>query len=475
MTRDRTGSALTAVGIIVGCLGAGYLAMTRPGYLSNEQYLGALVLLQIVLVALWNFRSRFFVLIVISFLLAGIDIPGRGAWIAARWFVLIVGALAGYLAYMKEREHRFGAFHLVAFFCVVAATVSAVVSSYPTQALMKASSLLLLFLYGASGMRLAVLGRERRFILSFLLGCEILTYITGVCYFLAGLHFFGNPNSLGAVAGVVLAPTLLWGVFISEDLMQRRRRTFALMLAVLLLLSSYARAGMLAAFLSCGLMCLMLRQYRFLIKGVAFLFIAAIFVAILLPPPESESTSVVSTFLFKGKSETNILGSRKSPWDQTVSEVKQNPFFGTGYGTSATSYDFTTENLQYISLDETSREHGDSYLEIVEWVGLLGVVPFYALVLIVLLNARRVLVWMRRTGNQFSLAVPLTAIMVAGVVHAAFEDWLFAVGYYLSVVFWALAFVLVDVLPQPVAKTVEADRLRNGRSLDPFGLILPRR
>jgi hypothetical protein len=32
-------------------------------------------------------------------------------------------------------------------------------------------------------------------------------------------------------------------------------------------------------------------------------------------------------------------------------------------------------------------------------------------------------------------------------VHAAFEDWLFAVGYPLCVFFWALAFVLVDVLP----------------------------
>ncbi len=38
-------------------------------------------------------------------------------------------------------------------------------------------------------------------------------------------------------------------------------------------------------------------------------------------------------------------------------------------------------------------------------------------------------------------------MMAAGLVHAAFEDWLFATGYYLCVFFWALAFVLVDVLP----------------------------
>jgi hypothetical protein len=39
--------------------------------------------------------------------------------------------------------------------------------------------------------------------------------------------------------------------------------------------------------------------------------------------------------------------------------------------------------------------------------------------------------------------------MAAGLVHAGFEDWLFAVGYYLCVFFWTLAFMFVDVLPHP--------------------------
>jgi hypothetical protein len=38
-------------------------------------------------------------------------------------------------------------------------------------------------------------------------------------------------------------------------------------------------------------------------------------------------------------------------------------------------------------------------------------------------------------------------VMIAGLIHAGFEDWLFAVGYYLCVFFWSLAFVLIDVLP----------------------------
>ncbi len=39
-------------------------------------------------------------------------------------------------------------------------------------------------------------------------------------------------------------------------------------------------------------------------------------------------------------------------------------------------------------------------------------------------------------------------MLAAGLAHAAFEDWMFAVGYYLSVFFWAMAFILVDLLPE---------------------------
>jgi hypothetical protein len=35
------------------------------------------------------------------------------------------------------------------------------------------------------------------------------------------------------------------------------------------------------------------------------------------------------------------------------------------------------------------------------------------------------------------------------MIHAAFEDWLFAPGYYLCVFFWSMAFVFVDQLPSP--------------------------
>jgi len=41
----------------------------------------------------------------------------------------------------------------------------------------------------------------------------------------------------------------------------------------------------------------------------------------------------------------------------------------------------------------------------------------------------------------------MAAVVAAGLVHAAFEDWLFAVGYYLCIFFWIFAFAMIDVLP----------------------------
>ena len=74
-------------------------------------------------------------------------------------------------------------------------------------------------------------------------------------------------------------------------------------------------------------------------------------------------------------------------------------------------------------------------------------IPFYALALIVAGRTSQVLIWLKRTKDPFSPAVPIALVMVSGLIHAGFEDWLFAVGYYLCIFFWSLAFVLIDVLP----------------------------
>ncbi len=445
---DRYSRFFFPLTLLACCLAAVYLTIFRPGYLTSTRYLGALIFLQIVAAAVWKFRERFFLLLLAAFLWAGIALPMRSVWVSGRWFVLTAGALVGVVMYMKDPRHHFGGFHLVGLFAIVAALISALVSAYAEQAMLKAVSLLLLFLYAASGARLAVMGREASFLKGLLLGCEILTYVSAAAYFIFRFEIFDNPNSLGAVMGVVVVPTLLWGLIASEKGRPQRRRSFALVVAVSLLLSSYARAGIAAGTLACLLLCIASRQYRLLIKGVATAAVLAVTVAGVAPIQEHQGDSVASRFVYKGHREDGILGSRVSVWQRASDDIQEHPWFGTGFGTSVTRADANNHHFGFRSNLEATREHGNSYLAIVEWVGLLGVLPFVAMVLLLGKKVARVARWTRRGGSALSPAVPIAAIVAAGLLHAGLEDWLFAPGYYLCVFFWSLAFVLVDVVPK---------------------------
>ena len=441
--------------IAICCLFALYAAVFQPAYFSSSDQLATLLFLEVLLAAVWKYRTRFFPLLLATFLWAGMALPLNAAWTSGRWLVLVVGALAGLVVYTRDRMQSFAIFHLVALFCVVSALVSAAVSPYPRLALLKAMSLLLLFLYGASGARVAVIGREAIFFRRLLMGCELLVYTTAISYLIFHAEIFGNPNSMGAVMGVAAAPILLWGILVSEQPSTRWRRIFAFALALLLLFSSYARAGIAAAVVSSILLCVALRRYGLLLRGAALALSLAAFVAAVVPLHHQPSDSLESVFVYKGRREGGVLASRRPIWDETVSAIQQHPWFGSGFGTSPTSSEVVRSPGSFESLREATREHGNSYLAITEWVGFVGDIPFLALVILIAANVGRALVRGHQTGLARSPAIPLAGVLAAGLVHAAFEDWLFAPGYYLCVFFWALAFVMVDILATTSVATVE--------------------
>jgi len=453
-----------------------YVAFSRPGYLTDIRLLGGLVFLQVLAAIVWNYRQGFFLALILSFLWAGTSLPMQGVWSSGRWVVLAAGAGAGLLIYLRDDHHHFGVFHLVALGCVLTATVSALVSDDTRVSVLKAASLFLLFLYGATGARLAVVGREAKFFLGLLLGCEILVYFTGLAYFVVRSEIFGNRNSLGVAMGVVAWPILLWGVLVARRLSVRRRRTFALAICLLLLLGSYARAGIAAAAVSSALLCIGLRRYRLLFKGVAVALLGAILVAAFVPlegGTDADDTSLFSRFIYKGMPTMGVWGSRMPVWDRTMSSLHAHPWFGTGFGTSSAEYSQPETSASFASTANTRREHGSSYLAITEWVGLLGVVPFLILLLLVGVNINQAFTWMRRTGNPLSPAIPVAAFLAGGLVHAGFEDWLFAVGYHTCVFFWALAFMLPDLLPAAVPQSTYRRFLRGSRPLeDNLGVVV---
>ena len=422
------------------------LARSLPSYFNNLQYLAGFIFLQILLVCLWSYDRLFFPFLMIVFLWAGMDIPMAHSWTIGRWVVLGVGAFVGFVRALRMGLQRYHRFHLVALFCVASAVISAMVSIVPQFSLMKAFSLFLLFLYAAWGGRL-VLSDPDRFFRGLLLACEISVYVSAFAYAL-GLQIWGNANSLGAVEGVIASPLLLWGAMVAPTKNLRVRRAVACLGALYLVYFSVTRAAMLAAGLAMFVLLLGMRRNKLILQGLVGVTCVLAISAIATPDRFDEMrTSFVAGVIYKGHQTEGLLGSRLPPWQETVRVIQQNPYFGSGFGTSI-SGDKPFGEVGTFATTSIKREHGSSYLAITEWVGLLGILPFALLILLVMQAIVRVYLFLRRTGNASHYSVPLVMIMIAGLVHAGFEDWLFAVGYYLTVLFWVLAFILMDVMPE---------------------------
>jgi len=280
----------------------------------------------------------------------------------------------------------------------------------------------------------------------------VLTYATG-------WSLWGNPNSLGAVMGVLVMPFLQWGYLIAEKPTDRYRFGVGMLICAILLYIALSRASLLAAGVSTLVLYVCLRRQRLLVK-VAFAMVLLLSTGAVISPGSFDKfkSELTQDLLYKGKPGEDVLGSRRGPWEDTMASLREHPWFGTGFGTSDFgSGDEASARAQAIRKagvagiavkGGTNREHGNSYLALAEYVGLIGLLPFGLLFAVVLRMILRMCVWMYRTANPRHCAIPLAMVLLAGMVHGFFEDWLVAVGYYLCVFFWITVFLLNDLLPQ---------------------------
>ncbi|MGB8013843.1 MAG: O-antigen ligase family protein [Terriglobales bacterium] len=473
----RSLKPLHGIAVVLGLCLMLYFTYRHLEYFGNISFLGGILLLEVIVASLWRYDERFFALLIVSFAWAGMNVPLEDAWTGGRWLVLAAGAVVGCVVWTKDPRKPFGSLHLIAFFCICAAFVSATVSSYVQMASLKALSLLLLFLYCVSGARLAVIGREKRFFRGLLWGTEIALYVTALCYLGLGLHIWGNPNSMGAALSVGVFPILLWGWIASDGPGVKLRRLAAVALCCYLVFLSVARAGIVSMAIVTLVFCLCLHQYKLLIKMAALVAVLVAVTGVLAP--ETLSTQIggmKDELLYKGHKEEGMLGSRRSPWEKSIASIKEHPLFGTGYGTSPTGDDPGLGFGRFSSSAETVREHGSSYMTITEWVGLLGVLPFAGLLAVTARNVWKVCAWMKRAADPSHYAIPVAMVVLAGLVHAGFEDWLFAVGYHVSVFFWVFAFLLADLVPAAVAVPAAGVVPRASRPLPAsFGAVVPNR
>jgi O-antigen ligase len=453
-----------------------YFSYFHLQYFGDVTFLGAILLLEVIIAGVWRYEQRFFVLLIIAFLWSGLNVPMQGAWTGGRWVVLMAGTVVGFVLWTRSLPRPFRTLHMFAFFCICAALISATVSSFFQMAVSKALSLLLLFVYGATGARLAVVGREDRFFRGLLLGTEIAVYCTAISSLALGQAIWGNPNSLGAAMSIGAFPVLLWGWLNSDRPLEKGRRLVALLLCAYLIRFSLARAAMASAAIVTVVFFLSLKQYRLMLKTTALL-LAVVAISGMLAPASlgNQLASFEDDFLYKGHKQEGILGSRRAPWDDAIASIKVHPWFGTGYGTSPTGEDPGLGPGRFSSSAEEEREHGSSYVTIAEWVGLVGVLPFVGLLSATISSVWKVCVWMRRTADSKHYSIPLAMVVLSGLVHAGFEDWLFAVGSYLALFFWFCAFVLSDFVPDVAMSPASSAFSRAPHPLAPFEAVASHR
>lgn len=445
---ERVPKNVMVGGAALLALALAYIAYSRPGYFT-QTYLVGLLFLEFLAVAVWTYRRYFFAVVLVSFLFAGLNLPVGAGWAQVRWVVLGVGTLVGCLIVLKDRSYRFELFHLLALFSVLTGLISAAVSAYPDVALLKVLSMLLLLVYAATGARVAAIGREKQFFAGLLLGCEILAGMNALFYGM-GIQAMGNPNSLGAIMSVVAAPILLWGGLLGGKPWVYRRRFFLYGISMYLVFLSHARAGLAAAVISSAMLCLGLRKYKMLIEGSILLLIVGAAVALFQP----DAISSTSNALFYKNREEGLLASRLTPWQTALDNFNDHPWFGMGLGTTVGGGDPSDEQVKFASSGGVTAENGSSYLAVLVGVGIVGTIPIAIVLILLLGRVIRTLAFMRVSGTPLHPAIPLAAVITAGIVHATFEDWMFAPGYYLTVFFWCLAFIFVDVAPPPRSSLV---------------------
>lgn len=443
--------ALPAIALV--CLMAFALLFRNIEWFGNTKYLSIAISIELVLVCLWKFDKLFFPVTLLCFFCAGTALPFSDASTATRWVFLGVGASTGFILWMKsDRAQHFGVFHLIALFGVLAAVGSASASDMPVIALLKVGSLFLLFLFAATAARVAVGGREKSFLASLVWGCEVIVFVAGICYFL-GVDLFGNPNNLGAFIGVVAFPPLLWAALIAETRGARQRHYLALAVCGALLYMSACRAAIVADGVTLLALALASRRPQLLLKAAFVAMLLLEVVAVVNPSRMSQFTeSMTGRLVYKIQNPSSghgFFASRKGPWDDTLASIKAHPLLGTGFGTSDMGEDHPKkEEASTYTVAGSNREHGSSYLALLEYMGLLGILPFAFLLVLLTRTIVRMLGWMRRTRNPCHYGIPFALIALSGLTHAIFEDWLFAAGSYLCLMFWVSAFLLVDLAPK---------------------------
>ncbi|MEE8201856.1 MAG: O-antigen ligase family protein [Candidatus Acidoferrales bacterium] len=246
---------------------------------------------------------------------------------------------------------------------------------------------------------------------------------------------FFNPNSLGIFTALAL-PVVFWYMH------RRPRWRYPLWLLaaanLYCLVASRSRASYAAALAGLGLYLYFRNRKLLLVAVVLLAMVGGLYVA--YAPQELDKLSTL--YVYKGRE--TVLECRLDHWKRSLAYIRQSWFFGYGLGASpggSQEWHFSFSSWRAL------RVRGSSLLAIWEETGLpgfllLGLYPFW-----VASQGLRYLLRSRRPMDSASIRIlVLTVVLFAGMGNMLFEEWILAPGFFVTVFFWILIFLLLDEL-----------------------------
>lgn len=242
---------------------------------------------------------------------------------------------------------------------------------------------------------------------------------------------YRQPNSLGAIIGVFAIPLFVYKFTCMSGSWKKVFHGGVLLINIGILLATRSRAGMLAGLVGAFTILFFLRR-----RAVVILLLWFGIVVLIVGQYFSFWSDINQELVFKGREE--FLTGRGSMWEEGIENIMEKPLWGWGFGASKASMDWEFST----STGEGDREKGSSYLGIIEELGFLGAIPAYVLIFY-LISQLRFIIRMRRRilREEWVLLLVLYSIIVAGLVDAGFEAWLFSLGSHIAIFYWLVVFL----------------------------------
>jgi O-antigen ligase len=348
----------------------------------------------------------------------------------ALFFLYVFGDI-----FLGRTVRKIKSFDFLAIIFIVYAFFSSAYSSHPIITIERATTILALYIsvFWIIWKYAYTKGPEK--IASIMLQFATLIFIASFLMIFIGPHrgfsngrfngIFWNPNGLGIMCAIYL-PFSLWRYLETK----KRSALFLFVLILLALILSGARGSMNATAVSLGYFIYVhSKKYRPLV-----LFSSVSFILILIWTIEIFTKKFFMAYI--RAENIPVLGGRLYIWPVALELIAEKPIFGYGFGTEEYLFILKKHTMMGFQVYLTH----NSYLGMTLQLGILGFILLFVPLFILLFKE----LFSRQTNETVPpLRYALRATLIAGLICAFYESWIYSVGNAQAFPYWITVMLLV--------------------------------